>query len=1197
MSEGPCDSPAVRNRSIERSFYPKNLRTSVGALRVVEGNHQASILHSVTSVGEECVDLVADRFLVCHQDATIDLATGDRVTLVITTAGGISEQARWARRCERFALLHHRSIARLVDYGPLGEARRFEAWRSDGPWHGARDAGDRTRMHAQEFLRANAWSAGRAAASCLHQNRGRPVVVPDADAGFDVPEHGPGKNVPPPVSSVSVVGMTEIARPSVTAVASMFSDQATRICRTIAVCGPSGSGRDTAVAALARSARLNGYVPMASPLLHRGLAPLLEGRSVALLVRGDYTAGWRALLLLSLVSHRSHVVVFVGLDKPCRVRAIPLESHSHITLARSIVPANLAAGLNQRITTAARRARGLPGRFEALVWGEPNMRVIDGGKTPRAAESVVQYGEERRAAIPDERVVGLLEWPSPGELAVLRKRLQSACTLVSHGRHASGERLLRQVGAALARRRDWEQAARAFEALAIFLVRRGRLRDAHAALAEARESSVHLDDAGAVNRIAIQTGIALTDEARLDEAEAVLTAAAAAANGLDEPGAARHARLALARCQFWQGRFDAAAGTLKPIEDARLTDAEMVRVAALRSRVAVGRHDFEEAITQSAAALDRARRASSPELSAVAAGAAALAHLSVGDHAAVKADVAHAVAAARRCHDPLVGLRARLLGADSDRRQGRRGPGLLLCKRIRRLPSHSLPVVVRARVDLLADLLAREDSSGDEALAARHSQVTGLVALRLFVPIPPSIDRHATSITDIVSILQCCQMADDESQVLAGVCARLRSRLHAAGVGFFLEEGGVFTPIVFDGARVEPALAARVAAVDQPITPHYLSGRIEAGAPVRYGGRRIGVLLVRWSLGVECDSKDVVVLLATAATAAGPAVAAIVSHRAAARPPTSELLGISGAIVDVRSAIERAAPAPFSVLVEGESGTGKELVARALHRQSPRRDRPFSTLNCAALPDDLVESELFGHSRGAFTGAVAERPGVFEEAHSGTLFLDEIGELSLRAQAKVLRTVQEGELRRVGENIPRRIDVRLVAATNRDLRQEVAAGRFRLDLLYRLDVIRISLPPLRSRRDDIAVLAEHFWRDATARIGSRATLSLATLSQLARYDWPGNVRELQNVLAALAVRTPRRGVVQPSALPPEFGEAGRAVVSSLEAARRTFDAQFIRAALARTGGHRARAARELGVTRQGLTKLMVRLGLNGQLTP
>src|SRR5205823_7160569 len=165
------------------------------------------------------------------------------------------------------------------------------------------------------------------------------------------------------------------------------------------------------------------------------------------------------------------------------------------------------------------------------------------------------------------------------------------------------------------------------------------------------------------------------------------------------------------------------------------------------------------------------------------------------------------------------------------------------------------------------------------------------------------------------------------------------------------------------------------------------------------------------------------------------------------------------------------------------------------HRRSPRRDRPFAVVNCAALPGELVESELFGHSRGAFTGALAERPGVFEEAHTGTLFLDEIGELSLRAQAKVLRTSQEGELRRVGENIPRRVDVRLVAATNRDLRQEAAAGRFRVDLLYRLDVIRIPLPPLRDRREDIPILAEHFWRDATSRVGSRATLAVSTLAR------------------------------------------------------------------------------------------------------
>jgi len=316
-----------------------------------------------------------------------------------------------------------------------------------------------------------------------------------------------------------------------------------------------------------------------------------------------------------------------------------------------------------------------------------------------------------------------------------------------------------------------------------------------------------------------------------------------------------------------------------------------------------------------------------------------------------------------------------------------------------------------------------------------------------------------------------------------------------------------------------------------------------------------------------------------------------VAVRQAQAAGAGDLLGLTAAMAALRQSIARAAAAPFAVLIDGESGSGKELVARAIHRGSVRRQKPFCALNCAALPEDLVEAELFGHSRGAFTGAVADRAGVFEEAHGGTLFLDEIGELTPRAQAKVLRVIQDGELRRVGENVSRRVDVRIVSATNRALKQEVDAGRFRLDLLYRLDVVHITVPPLRERREDVPVLAEHFWRDAAQRVGSRAILGAATIAALARYDWPGNVRELQNVLAALAVRTPKRGVVPASALPPCFGEQGPAESWSLDQARRTFELRFVRAALVRSGGHRGRAAAELGVTRQGLTKLMTRLGI------
>ena len=241
----------------------------------------------------------------------------------------------------------------------------------------------------------------------------------------------------------------------------------------------------------------------------------------------------------------------------------------------------------------------------------------------------------------------------------------------------------------------------------------------------------------------------------------------------------------------------------------------------------------------------------------------------------------------------------------------------------------------------------------------------------------------------------------------------------------------------------------------------------------------------------------------------------------------------------------------------------------------------------------MIEAELFGHARGAFTGAVAERRGLFEDADGGVLFLDEIGELAPRGQAKLLRVIQENEIRRVGETIARRVDVRLVAATNRTLEQEVEAGRFRRDLWYRLDVIRIAVPPLRDRPEDVPLLASVFWRRATERVGSRAVLSEAAVAALARYDWPGNVRELQNVLAALAVASPKRGTIGSSSLPATLARVAAPTAGvTLEQARRVFETRFVRAALARAGGHRGRAAAELGVTRQGLAKLMDRLGVD-----
>jgi transcriptional regulator with PAS, ATPase and Fis domain len=293
----------------------------------------------------------------------------------------------------------------------------------------------------------------------------------------------------------------------------------------------------------------------------------------------------------------------------------------------------------------------------------------------------------------------------------------------------------------------------------------------------------------------------------------------------------------------------------------------------------------------------------------------------------------------------------------------------------------------------------------------------------------------------------------------------------------------------------------------------------------------------------------------------------------------------------VRRAVRRAAAAPFAVLVEGESGTGKELIARAIHQLSARRERRFCDVNCAALPDDLLDAELFGHVRGAFTGAVVDRAGLFEEANGGTLFLDELPDLSPRGQAKLLRAIQQQEVRRIGESFTRAVDVRLVAAANRDIRQEADAGRFRADLLYRLDVIRIRVPPLRERVEDIPLLAGHFWQAAAARVGTAATLPHAIFAALSRYRWPGNVRELQNVMAALAVEAPARGRVREAALPAAIGGATAVTAARLEDARAQFERRWVEAALARAAGSRTRAATELGLSRQGLLKTMARLGL------
>ena len=296
----------------------------------------------------------------------------------------------------------------------------------------------------------------------------------------------------------------------------------------------------------------------------------------------------------------------------------------------------------------------------------------------------------------------------------------------------------------------------------------------------------------------------------------------------------------------------------------------------------------------------------------------------------------------------------------------------------------------------------------------------------------------------------------------------------------------------------------------------------------------------------------------------------------------------------VRDAIARAAVTTFPVLFEGESGTGKELAARALHRLSGRGGRRLCAVNCAALTDELAEAELFGYVRGAFTGAVLTRVGLFEEASGGTLLLDEVSELSGRAQAKLLRVLQEREIRRIGENVPRTVDVRVVAATNRPIADEVSRGRFREDLMFRMAVIRIRLPPLRERIEDLPMLAQARWPRVLAEVEKQAVLGDDALAALARHSWPGNVRELQNVLAGLALAAPAHGRVTARQVAQLIGQGEVTIpprALSLDVARRHFERQVVTGALMRHPDSRSAAALELGLTRQGLAKAMRRLGV------
>jgi DNA-binding NtrC family response regulator/tetratricopeptide (TPR) repeat protein len=1099
--------------------------------------------------------LIADRFLSLDNH-TIDLASGRLVLIRRLPSLDREQEMAWSDECATLVSLWD---SPLVDYGVLDQAHRFEAF--EPGIRLSRDSGiERHRTRAGSVSAADAAWAERLMARLL--------------ALFETARLGEPRLVriePPELLSPSVLNM------------------------------------------VARHARLRGFVPLSMDLVasHRQAdCPL---RSAARPRVSEVLATRHVLLVAGAAAERGGGAVSGRL----------LPAPSRAAIARAIVSTGLATA-----------------RPNVLLIASPGPAATD---SPAAADEAAGEGSD---------VLMAAEAHEPYEVArpdLLRARTRAVEALAQarSGPVGRAEYALREVGAALSRREDAAGAAWIGLNLGCLLMNRGRSSDAIKAFERARLHFERANDTLGSMRAAIYTGLAWTDDLRLLEAEAAFRSVRIAA-GVDRcPDADIDAALGFARCLYWQGRFEEAllvlsallerfesrsaaerpaAGffsrhespqrgserpldrTADPVTDARAVafhrralaipepDRE-VRACALSARIGLALGDLGAASARAAQAFEAARRAARPLDTCTAHTALAEVACALKDGEGLIVHLRQALAAARLARAPLAALRLRILATDGLRRAGREREGAAFARSLARLDSSRLPKLLRARLQVV---LACDGHPGPPVLAGQSGQPVpagGFAVTMALAACPWRLPaRRSAPIEDAIGVLQTCHDIEDEESALGRVCERVREILRAATVA--VEAGSAAGSAVLARSGVASAragVAQRALETGGAIAPSQAPDGIEAAAAIRYAGATIGVVSSRWAEGAIVDVPRATCLLPAAAAAVAPHVRSMLDRDLASGRRTgcdeTELIGVSEAVIGLRRAIERAAPAPFPVLVEGESGSGKELVARAIHQRSARRLGRFCAVNCAALSDELLEAELFGHTRGAFTGAVSDRRGLFEEAEGGTLFLDEVSELSPRAQAKLLRAVQEGEVRRIGENLPRRVDARVVAATNRRLEAEIANGAFRRDLFYRLNVVHIDVPPLRDRPEDVPVLAARFWERALARTGGRATLSPAALAALSRYDWPGNVRELQNVMAALSVSAPRRGSVSTACLPAVI--AGAEIrAGTLEQARRTFERRFVRAALARAGGHRGRTATALGLSRQGLAKLMARLELS-----
>jgi DNA-binding NtrC family response regulator/tetratricopeptide (TPR) repeat protein len=1142
----------VRKRTIKCPIVYEVFAASGHARRELPRNIDGLRSGRPLAVGIGMPQVVADRFMRSNT-AWIDLGTGQITTLRIMPAGSQSEQFVWNTQCAALANLRHPLINPLIDYGFIDRHQRFEAYATRPPIRVSIRMAERLTAHGMRFLHAH----------------GLPLDQANLDRLVRPIEHTRS-------SSIRPLGVVLQPRAVYDAIADALDAVWPAGPSPIFIGGSLQSGLRTARLIAARLARLRGYIPIDAGLLENrsSFIKAVANRHVCVLADDRQAVGPLVRMLMTRLgfeSARRHVLlVFARPQSDPPARWVVMERMG-VTAMSGMVFVDELGPTPAEILDAARRADGRPGMLLEYL-GSRNYEPI------RSAKLVVHEMPQPYDAGNCAASSGQRSTVKHRTDALMHRAITRADALVLRGRHVSALRLLSRATRLLIGRGAFDVGAETAVHLGFLSLDRGLLSDAAAAFERARQAA---PASRAAIRAAIGIGLVWIEQGRLVEAEAILRTTVLSP-GHDERRVRLQGACALARCLYWMGRLDEARLALS---GAPALDGipESVLMMTMRARIELAEGLIAPAVRSARGAVDLATELRDTRGQASACRALAAALASAGDERAAALHIHTGLAAAASAHLPLAAARLRLTlaeirGAAHDQ-QARRV--------VQRLIAPTYPPLLQA---FARAVLTRLDGVALDAGTKSFIAASG-AALVARSPLA----TLTNPVTELESFLEIAHSAPDDRMAIERIAQSVQSKLRAATV--IVVATGPERRILSVAGRPwqgDPHVAWRAAGAAVGIPVDTSLEPCQAGEPIRYSGEVIGAAAVRWTAGVAIDPHRVSSVLRIACLSLAVHVRTVLDQSipAWANPSRDDLLGDSEPACSLRDAIARAARAPFPVLIQGESGSGKELVARTIHRLGSRRDRRFCALNCAALTDELIEAELFGHARGAFTGAVGERAGLFEEADGGTLFLDEIGELSGRAQAKLLRVLQDGEVRRVGENLSRRVDVRIIAATNRRLDQEATAGRFRVDLRFRLDVIRIEVPPLRDRATDVPLLASRFWNEAAGRVGTRATLAPEAVALLARYEWPGNVRELQNVIAWIAVQSPRRGRIGATALPAHIAGAGpSSSETTFEMARQEFDRRFVRAALAKADGQRARAAEALGITRQGLAKMMRRLGL------